>query len=31
MWSYYADGHKGVAIGVKIAESDEYDIIPVKI
>lgn len=30
MWSYYADGHKGVAIGVEIEDSNEYDIIPVK-
>jgi len=30
MWSYYADGHKGVAIGVEIADDDEYDLIPVK-
>ncbi|MFC1859745.1 DUF2971 domain-containing protein [Thermodesulfobacteriota bacterium] len=30
MWSYYADGHKGVAIGVEIAKSDEYELIPVK-
>ncbi len=30
MWSYYADGHKGVALGVDIEDSDEYDILPVK-
>ena len=30
MWSYYADGHKGVAIGVEIPDSDEYELIPVK-
>ncbi len=26
MWSYYGDGHKGVAIGVEVADDDEYDI-----
>lgn len=30
MWSYYGDGHKGVAIGVEVADDDEYDLIPVK-
>ncbi len=30
MWSYYGDGHKGVAIGVEVADDDEYDIRPVK-
>lgn len=29
MWSYYADGHKGVAIGVEI-DSNEYELIPVR-
>lgn len=30
MWSYYADSHKGVAIGVEIADGNGYDLIPVK-
>ena len=30
MWSYYGDGHKGVAIGVEITDDDKYDLIPVK-
>ena len=30
MWSYYADGHKGVAIGVEISDSEGYELIPVK-
>lgn len=30
MWSYYGDGHKGVAIGVEVVDDDEYDIRPVK-
>lgn len=29
MWSHYADGHKGVAIGVRIDES-EYDVQPIE-
>ena len=30
MWAYYGDGHKGVAIGVEVADNVEYDIRPVK-
>ncbi len=30
MWSYYGDGHKGVAIGVEVVDDLEYDIRPIK-
>lgn len=29
MWSYYANGHKGVALRVDIEESNDYDIEPI--
>lgn len=29
MWSHYADGHKGIAIGVKI-DDEKYDVQPIE-
>jgi len=29
MWSHYADGHKGIAIGVKI-DNEKYDVQPIE-